>query len=118
MKYRIKDETERRLIKALFGITEFTSEFQDKSLTIRASFAGDDFGVWFFETEPVQELADGWNPYPQSKPQKNGKYLIAIGEGDLCFVDIGNFAGKSFAAWNPDIIAWREMPKIWKEMEK
>lgn len=118
MKYRIKDETERRLIKALFGITEFTSEFQDNSLSIRVSFAGDDFGVWSFETEPVQELADGWNPYPQSKPQKNGKYLIAIGEGDLCFVGIGNFAGKSFAAWNPDIIAWRETPKIWKEMEK
>lgn len=118
MKYRIKDPKKQELVKELFGIESFCSNFTDTELRADLSFAGRYLATNRLPVEQVQELAEGWNPYPQSKPQKNGKYLIAIGEGDLCFVGIGNFAGKSFAAWNPDIIAWREMPKIWKEMEK
>lgn len=115
MKYRIKDKTERKLINALLGISEFASELQDNSLTIRVSFAGNAFGVWFFETEPVKELEDGWHPYPQEKPEKNGKYLIAVSNDDLYLVDVIDFTRNSFVAWNADIIAWKEMPKIWKE---
>ena len=118
MKYRIKDPDKRALVKRLFDVETFellAGDLRDVSITLQC---GGDSASQCIPLEPIRELADGWNPYPRSKPQKNGKYLIAIGEGDLCFVGIGNFAGKSFAAWNPDIIAWRETPKIWKEMEK
>lgn len=118
MKYRIKDDTERKLINALFGITEFTSESQDNSLTIRASFAGDGFGVWFFKTEPVQELAESWNSYPETKPEKKGSYFCAIHLNQQNTVVVATYDKYSgFRGWDSDIFAWQELPKIWKEAE-
>lgn len=117
MKYRIKDKTERELINALFGITELNAESdsQGTSLCIQASFAGNNYGIWYFKTEPTQELAEGWHPYPETKPEKKGKYLIAIDNFNLHLVDVLDFVGESFVAWNSSIIAWKELPKIWKE---
>lgn len=115
MKYRIKNERERRLLNDALGITELeATNPKDTLLTIRVSFAGNDW-LSFFNTEPVKELADGWHPYPETKPEKKGKYLIAIDNSNLHLVDVLDFVGESFVAWNSSIIAWKELPKIWKE---
>ena len=118
MKYKIQDERERKLIDPLldlFGIKELdATEPKDTLLSIQISFAGHS-RVSFFNTEPVKELEDGWHPYPETKPEKKGKYLIAIDNFNLHLVDVLDFVGESFVAWNSSIIAWKELPKIWKE---
>jgi len=118
MKYRIKDKTERELINALFGITELNaaSDSQGTSLCIQASFAGDNYGIWYFKTEPAQELADGWHPYPEIKPEKDGSYFCAIHLNQQDTVTVATYDKYTgFRSWDSDVFAWKEMPKIWKE---
>lgn len=120
MKYRIKNERERRLLNDALGITELeATNPKDTLLTIRVSFAGNDW-LSFFNTEPIPQLAEGWHPYPEIKPERAGKYLVALkcnDDGERNVVDAATFAENCFDAWHSDsnIFAWKEMPKIWKE---
>lgn len=118
MKYRVKDPKTRKLIKELFDLEEINSEHTSTELRVDLCFDGINFASNFLPVEKVQELEDGWNPFPQTKPQKAGRYLVALKCSDnsgLDFVDAATFTGNCFSAWHCDIIAWREMPKIWKE---
>ena len=119
MRYRVKDPKKRELVKELFGVEIVRSNFADTELRVDLSFAGHNFASNHLPVEQVPELEDGWNPFPQTKPEKDGRYLVASkcneGDGKLYFADAANFALNSFDAFHSDIIAWREMPKIWKE---
>ena len=119
MKYRVKEPKKRELVKELFGVEIVRSNFADTELRVDLSFAGHNFASNHLPVEQVPELEDGWNPFPQTKPERAGKYLVAFkrndGDRDLDYVDAADFSGASFSTWHSDIIAWREMPKIWKE---
>jgi len=119
MEFRIKDPKKRKLAQDLLGVENFNSTLADTELRVDLIFGGRIFASNFFDVEQIGELAEGWNPFPQTKPKKDGKYLVALkcndGDRKLDFVDSANFAGNSFSAWHSDIIAWREMPKIWEE---
>lgn len=119
MEFRIKDPKKRKLAQDLLGVENFNSNLSDTELRVDLIFGGRNFASNFFDVEQIRELAEGWNPFPQTKPERAGKYLIALkrndGDRDLDFVDAADFAGASFSAFHSDIIAWREMPNIWKE---
>lgn len=119
MKYRIKDPDERKAIEFLTGVSEFSIDdirhryWQVLNDELHYDIRGT------MEVEPVKKLEDGWNPFPQTKPQKEGRYLVALkcsDNSELDFVDAATFTGNCFSAWQSDIIAWREMPKIWKDL--
>lgn len=130
MKYRIKDNKMREAAITLFGDLAKEFDYGPDITAVKVSFAplysinNELPGIFNpltnkLEIEPVKELAEGWNPYPETKPERAGKYLIALkrndGDRDLDYVDAADFAGASFSAFHSDIIAWKEMPKIWKE---
>ena len=119
MKYRIKDPRKRTLIKELFDIEVFNSGHTDTELRVDLCFDGINFASNYLPVEKVQELAEDWNPFPETKPQKEGRYLVALkcnDDGERNIVDAANFAENCFDAWHSEsgIIAWKEMPKIWK----
>lgn len=115
---RVKDPKRRNLVNELLSIENFKSSTPNPEIKVLFVVDGITRARIFLGAEPVQELAEGWHPFPQTKPQKEGTYLIALKRNDdreLDFVDAAGFAGNSFSAFHSDIIAWREMPKIWKE---
>lgn len=64
-----------------------------------------------------------WNPYPQTKPPKDGRYLISVQEieGNESFVQIEDFFIDSesdnewFDVVEKYITAWAELPKTYKK---
>lgn len=117
MKYRVKDPKKRELVKELFGVEIVRSNFADTELRVDLSFAGHNFATNLLPVEQVQELAEGWHPYPEEKPKETGWYLVAIKMNSKDDVDHSQFSTKTGQFFSCDSItfAWREMPKIWKE---
>jgi len=115
MKYRVKDPKKRELVKELFDVEIFYSNLADTELRVDLSFAGSNFASNHLPVEPAQELADGWHPYPNEKPQKDGKYLCVWKCQDGSIVPtVTTFQFKKFVDWNSSIFGWRELPKVWK----
>lgn len=120
MRYRIKDPD---VVKA-FKILGWTYEFDEADVE-RFGFYwhGDCRNKIYFDpceefyVEPVKELAEGWHPYPDEKPEKADElYLVAYkGNDGREHIDTRWFNGKVFDFWISDIFAWREMLEIWKE---
>ena len=118
MIYRVKDSKRRNLVNELLSIENFKSNTPNPEIKVLFVVDGITRARIFLGSEPVQELAEGWHPFPQTKPQKEGRYLVALKCSDnsnLDFVDAATFTGNCFSAWQSDIIAWKEMPKIWIE---
>ena len=116
MKYRVKDPKKRKLVKELFDIEEINSEHTSTELRVDLCFDGINFASNYLPVEKVQELADGWNPYPQVKPQKDGKYLCVWKCQDGSIVPtVTTFQFKKFVDWNSQIFAWRELPEVWRD---
>lgn len=118
MKYRIKDPETREKLIALGCPTEF----DDNAYQSVGQFEWQGKKTFFlyhlrYELEPIKELAEGWHPYPDEKPEKaNEPYLIALkNDDDVDYFDTRWFDGKVFDLWDSNIIAWRECPKLWKE---
>ena len=118
MKYRIKDLKARKAVKEIFDFETFDSVFPDTELKITLSFAKNSFAVNFFETEPIRDLAEGWNPYPETKPEAECPYLCVIHHkaSDSVFHSVIKFTNNRFEDWNSQVFAWRELPKTWKDL--
>ena len=117
MKYRVKDPKKRELVKELFDVEIFYSNLADTELRVDLSFASSNFASSYLPVEQVSELEDGWNPYPQTKPERAGHYLVAIkSTTGSDTVDHDIFNGNTFTAWGARVLAWRELPKIWKDL--
>lgn len=130
MKYRIKDEKFRKAAITLFGDLAKEFDYGSNLTAIEVSLSplhwiNNELSCIFhpltneLEIEPIQELAEGWHPFPETKPQKAGKYLVALkcnDDGEKNVVDAANFAENCFDAWHSDsdIFAWKELPKLWK----
>ena len=117
MKYRVKDPKKRKLVKDLFDIEIFNSNFADTELRVDLSFAGHNFASNYLPVEKVPELADGWNPYPETKPQKEGNYLCVVRHtpSNSIFHSVITFTRNKFVDWDLQVFAWRELPKTWEE---
>ena len=115
MKYRVKDPKARKLIKELFDIEEINSAHTSTELRVDLCFDGINFASNYLTVEKIQELAEGWHPYPQVKPQKEGKYLCVWRYPDNSIEKtVITFHGKKFVDWNSDIFGWRALPEVWK----
>lgn len=126
MKYRIKDDKLRKAAITLFGDLAKEFDYGSNLTAIEVSLAhlhwiNNELSCIFhpltneLEIEPIQELADGWHPYPETKPEKGGSYFCAIHLNQQDTVVIATYDKYTdFRGWDSDIFAWKEMPKIWK----
>ena len=48
-----------------------------------------------------------WHPYPETKPKKDGAYLVTVQAGE---VDTDVFQLGDFDFYMSEVIAWAEMP--------
>ena len=118
MKYRIIDPYKRALVKQLFDVETFellAGDLRDVSITLQC---GGDSASQCIPLEPVREFADGWHRYPEEKPGKTRKYIVAIDYEDERDVDVMTWCEDHFSPVDEAVIAWQEFPKIWKETDK
>ena len=120
MKYRIKDPD---VVKG-FKILGWTYEFDEDDVKRYGFYWHGDCRnkIYFdpceeFYVEPVKELAEGWNPYPERKPQVEGKYLCVwrYDPDDSIEQTVIEFRYEKFRDWDSKIFGWRELPEVWKE---
>ncbi len=126
MKFRIKDTKLRAAAITLFGDLAKEFDYGSNLTAIEVSFAplhsiNNELSCIFhpltneLEIEPVKELAEGWHPYPDEKPEKEDLYLTVFrfkGEDGRAFQTFEN--GK-FRSIDTEVFAWREFPKIWQD---
>lgn len=117
MKYRIIDPVKREVVRRFFNLEEFDLEEGDVlDVRLYSKLRGGLNPVPLL-LEPVPELAEGWHPYPDEKPEKADEpYLVAYkSDGGDEIIYFSFFDGEVFELEDSNLFAWKEMPKIWKE---
>ena len=58
-----------------------------------------------------------WNPYPETKPPKNGRYLVTprCEDLDIVFDVFNEDTGNWFNHYQKDVLAWAELPQPYEK---
>ena len=75
MKYKIKDPKKRNLVNELLSVENFKSSTPNPEIKVLFVVDTVTHAQIFLEAEPVQELSEGWNPFPgQEFPTQYDEY--------------------------------------------